>query len=152
MPVEPGGIMRVHLAVLSCAAAMLALIAIPAVGQKPDIKTATAPPTSAASGAEMYASYCAACHGKEGKGNGPAAPALKVPPPDLTTLTRRNGGKFPGILVAHTIAGEGNLSAHGSKDMPVWGPVFRALSRGDQAIVQMRTTNLTKYVESLQVK
>lgn len=144
--------MRVHLAVLSCAAAMLALIGIPAVGQKPDIKTTTAPPTSAASGAEMYASYCAACHGKEGKGNGPAAPALKVPPPDLTTLTRRNGGKFPGILVAHAIAGEGNLSAHGSKDMPVWGPVFRALSRGDQAIVQMRTTNLTKYVESLQVK
>jgi mono/diheme cytochrome c family protein len=100
----------------------------------------------------MYASYCAACHGKDGKGNGPAAQALKVPPPDLTALSRRNGGKFPGILVAHAIASDADLAAHGSQDMPVWGPVFRALSRDDQALVQMRITNLTKYVESLQMK
>ncbi len=145
--------MRVHLAVLSFAAVMLlALIGLPALGQKPAVKTTTAPPTSATSGAEMYASYCAACHGKDGKGNGPAAQALKVPPPDLTTLTRRHDGKFPALVVAHAIGGEANLSAHGSKDMPVWGPVFRALSRNDQAVVQMRITNLTKYVESLQTK
>lgn len=144
--------MRVHLAVLSCATAMLALIATPALGQKPGVKTTTAPPTSATSGAEMYASYCAACHGKDGKGNGPAAQALKQPPTDLTTLASGNGGKFPGIVVAHAIAGESDLSAHGSKDMPVWGPVFRALSQHDQAVVQLRIANLTKYVESLQTK
>ena len=144
--------MRVQLAVLSCATAMLALIATPTLGQKASVKTTTAPPTSATSGAEMYASYCAVCHGKDGKGNGPAAQALKVPPPNLTTLARSNGGKFPGILVAHAIAGDANLSAHGSKDMPVWGPVFRALSQHDQAVVQLRITNLTKYIESLQTK
>jgi mono/diheme cytochrome c family protein len=145
--------MRVHFAVLSFATAMLvALIASPSLGQKPLIEKRTAPPTSAASGAEMYASYCAACHGKNGKGNGPAAQALKVPPPDLTTLTRRNGGKFPGIVVAHAIAGEANLTAHGSKDMPVWGPVFRSLSGDDRAVAQLRVANLTKYVESLQAK
>ena len=42
--------------------------------------------TSAASGEEMFDAYCAACHGKDGKGNGPAAAELKMPPPDLTTL------------------------------------------------------------------
>ena len=144
--------MRVHLAGLSCAIAMLALLATPALGQKPTVKTTTAPPTSATSGAEMYASYCAACHGKDGKGNGPAAQALKVPPPDLTTLARRNGEKFPSIVVAHAIAGDADFSAHGSKEMPVWGPVFRALSQHDQAVVQLRIANLTKYVESLQTK
>ena len=50
------------------------------------IEHATVPATSPASGQEMFMSYCAPCHGKEGKGNGPAAGALKISPIDLTAL------------------------------------------------------------------
>ncbi len=61
------------------------------------IKHVPVKPTSAASGQEMYNSYCAVCHGKDGKGNGPAAEALKVPPTDLTSLAKNNGGKYPAL-------------------------------------------------------
>lgn len=116
------------------------------------IKKVAAPQTSAASGEEMYVSYCAVCHGKDGKGNGPAASALKTAPTDLTTLSTKNNGKYPSLHVLHTIAGEENVPAHGSQDMPIWGPAFRALSGGSTSTVQMRITNLTNFVESLQKK
>lgn len=131
---------------------LLAAFVIVAVAQKPVVKNVPAPQTSPASGKEMYVSYCASCHGVAGKGNGPAAAALKVPPPDLTTLSRRNQAKFPAAHVYQAIKGEAAMPAHGSKDMPVWGPVFSSLNKGDQALVQLRISNLTKYIESLQVK
>jgi mono/diheme cytochrome c family protein len=108
--------------------------------------------TSATSGKEMYASYCATCHGTDGKGNGPAASALKVPPADLTTLSSNNAGKFPSLKVAGVIRGDSFISAHGSKEMPVWGELFMGISHGHDSEVQQRITNLTKYVESLQAK
>ena len=132
--------------------ALVAAFAMLAVAQKPVVKKVPAPQTSPASGKEMYVSYCASCHGTGGKGNGPAAPALKVPPPDLTTLSRRNQAKFPSAHVFQAIKGDTAMAAHGSKDMPVWGPVFSSVSKGDQAVVQLRISNLTKYLESLQVK
>ena len=76
---------------------------------------------------------------------------MKMPPPDLTTLTRRNSGKFPELRVFNTINGDLNVPAHGSKDMPVWGDVFRSMEK-DTAAQQMRVSNLTKYIESLQSK
>jgi mono/diheme cytochrome c family protein len=108
--------------------------------------------TSAASGREMYASYCAACHGTDAKGNGPAASALKTPPADLATLTKNNGGKFPSLKVSTAIRGDANVVAHGTKEMPVWGSLFRDMSQGDEGEVQQRINNLTKYIESLQEK
>src|ERR1039458_2426386 len=63
--------------------------------QQRQIKYVPVKPTSPASGQEMYTAYCAVCHGKEGKGNGPAAEALKVPPPDLTILARKNLKNYP---------------------------------------------------------
>jgi len=116
------------------------------------IKHVPAKPTSAASGVEMYTNYCAVCHGKDGKGNGPAAPALKAPPTDLTTLAQKNGGKYPALHVSSVIRGEGDLPAHGSKEMPVWGPLFWRMSQGHEAEVQQRVANLNQYIESLQVK
>ena len=100
----------------------------------------------------MYKSYCAVCHGQDGKGKGPAADALKVPPTDVTTLSKNNGGKYPSLKVAATIRGEGNLPAHGNKEMPVWGQLFWTMSHGHESEVQQRVTNLNKYIESLQVK
>ena len=131
---------------------LLAAFVIVAVAQKPVVKNAPAPQTSPASGKEMYVSYCASCHGVAGKGDGPAVAALKVAPPDLTTLSRRNQGKFPGAHVAQSIKGDMAMPAHGSKDMPVWGPVFSSLNKGDQGLVQLRISNLTKYIEAMQAK
>ncbi len=145
--------MQARLSALFLIPALLVLmLVVAAPGQKPKVEKAAAPPTSAASAAEMYTSYCASCHGKDMKGDGPAAPAMKEPPTDLTTLAKRHGGQFPTLHVAHIIAGEEVSAAHGSKDMPVWGPVFRAVSQGDRAVVMLRVNNLTTYIEQHQVK
>jgi mono/diheme cytochrome c family protein len=108
--------------------------------------------TSPTSGAEMYKAYCAVCHGTAGQGDGPAAAALKAVPTNLTLLSKRNGGKFPDMKVAAVIRGEGNLAAHGTPEMPVWGSLFWGMSHGHEGEVQQRVANLTKYVEGLQAK
>lgn len=108
--------------------------------------------TSPVSGKEMYTSYCAVCHGTDGKGEGPAASALKVPPTDLTSLSKNNGGKYPSLKVVASIHGESALPAHGSKEMPVWGSLFWNMSGGHEGEVQQRVSNLNKYIESMQAK
>jgi len=117
-----------------------------------EIKHVPIQTTSPASGQDMYKSYCAVCHGPDGKGNGPAATVLKVPPSDLTTLSARNGGKYPALKVSAIIRGEQPLAAHGSKEMPIWGNLFWSMSGGHEAEVQQRISNLNKYLESLQKK
>jgi mono/diheme cytochrome c family protein len=107
--------------------------------------------TSPASGSEMFNSYCAPCHGKEGKGNGPAAASLKIPPANLAELAKKNEGKFPADHVANILR-SGVGGAHGSPDMPVWGPLFSQVSGRNDSIVQIRISNLIHYIESLQVK
>ena len=104
-------------------------------------------------GRDLFEFYCSSCHGRDGKGGGHAASALKVPPPDLTTLAQRNQGKFPTDKVVAFIKGEGRLStpAHGSSDMPVWGPIFKGLDSRD-AVNAARIENLVKYIESMQAK
>lgn len=116
------------------------------------IQHATIKATSPASGEEMYKTYCAVCHGTDGKGGGPAASALKVPPTDLTLLSKNSGGKYPALKVTSAIRGEGDVPAHGTKDMPVWGSLFWTMSHGHEGEVQQRVANLTKYIESLQAK
>jgi len=116
------------------------------------VKKTPITPTSPASGQEMFTTYCASCHGLGGRGDGPAAAALKTAPADLTVLAKHNSGKFPEVKVYGTIRGDVNTPAHGSKDMPIWGSVFQSLSHGDQGQVQLRIANLTKYIESLQAK
>ena len=116
------------------------------------IKHVPIKPTSPVSGKEMYTAYCAVCHGTDGKGGGPAASALKVPPTDLTMLSKNNGGKYPALKVSASIRGESALPAHGSKDMPVWGTLFWNMSSGHEGEVQQRVANLTQYIESLQAK
>jgi len=126
--------------------------ALCAFGQsQPTIKEVKAPVSDPTSGQAMYSSYCSACHGKAGKGDGPAAVALKKTPTDLTLLARKNGGKFPTLAVQNSIAGDPGTAAHGSKDMPVWGDVFRSLN-SNNSITKMRISNLVTYIQSLQVK
>jgi mono/diheme cytochrome c family protein len=137
--------------ILSLVGLMLCL-AVPGAPQQKEIKHVPVKPTSPASGPEMYQAYCAVCHGIGGKGNGPAAETLKVAPPDLTMLARKNGGKYPSDHVRSAIEGDLRLSAHGSKEMPVWGGLFWRMSQGHSSEVQLRVSNLNKYIESLQVK
>jgi len=128
-------------------------VAVSAQNQpKTAIKHVPVKGTSPTSGNEMYTAYCAVCHGQDGKGGGPAAEALKVPPTNLTVLSKNNGGKFPDLKVVSIIHGEGNLPAHGTREMPIWGQLFWGMSHGHETEVQQRTANLTKYLESLQVK
>src|SRR5271157_556797 len=103
----------------------------PAQATKPTVRRVPASYTNPASGKEMYLAYCASCHGPDGKGNGPAAPALKTPPTDLTKLAAGNGGTFPANHVAEIIKGDRLTAAHGNKEMPVWGPVFQYLGQHD---------------------
>ena len=95
--------------------------------------------------------YCAVCHGKAGKGDGPAAPALKSPLPDLTTITQRNKGVFPRKDVEETIAGVNRPAAHGTEAMPMWGETFRRLASGSE-FDTLRMHNLLDYLEKMQVK
>jgi mono/diheme cytochrome c family protein len=115
------------------------------------IKRTSAPVISPASGEANFNTYCAVCHGKDGKGDGPAASEFKIPPANLTLLSVNNNGKFPADHVAETIrTGPRDAKAHGSQDMPVWGTVFASMGTAGQ--VKQRIYNLTKYVESLQAK
>ena len=104
------------------------------------------------SGKTMYASYCAACHGPAGKGDGPAASELKVPPTDLTQLAKKNDGKFPGDHVRSILDFGAKAPAHGSNEMPVWGTLFHALDQNDPVKTTMRLQNLVDYIKTLQVK
>ena len=101
-------------------------------------------------GTSIFRSYCAACHGVDGRGNGPATKALKQDVPDLTKLSQRNGGKFPAVHVRTVImfGGDDLLPAHGSKQMPIWGPIFHELEF-DQDLGNVRLENITKYLESI---
>jgi len=122
----------------------------PSTGSKAQVKKVPIPYTRASSGREMYVAYCASCHGKDGKGNGPAAPALKSAPTDLTQLAASNGGRFPENHVSQTIKGDYATPSHGSKDMPVWGSLFATMGTTSDGSVQLRIRNLTKYIASLQ--
>ncbi len=120
--------------------------------QKATVKHVPIHNTASSSGKEMFESYCAVCHGKDGKSDGPAASALKTPPSDLTQLAKKNGGKYPGAHVAAVLQGQASLPAHGSQDMPVWGPLFSSISQGHEAQVHQRISNLVSYIETLQAK
>ena len=144
--------MRVKLVSMSIVVMIFAVAALAQNQAKPVIKNVPVQNTSPTSGSEMYKTYCAVCHGQDGKGNGPAAPALKTPPTDLTQLTKNDGGKFPEMKVVSTIRGQSNLPAHGTQEMPVWGQLFWRMSHGHEGEVQQRTANLTKYVEGMQAK
>jgi len=135
-----------------CFAVAFALVVLAgAQQQQTQIPKTTAKPTSPASGQEMFLAYCASCHGKDAKGDGPAASTLKVAPADLTGLSKKYG-KYPAMKVTTVLTGQANLAAHGNTDMPVWGPIFSRMSQGHESEVQQRIANLNHYIESLQAK
>lgn len=120
--------------------------------QSKAVKNTAIKQTSPASGKEMFTQYCAPCHGADGKGNGPAAGAMKTPPADLTQLAKKHDGKFPANSVASTLKFGNGPGAHGSAEMPVWGPLLQSLDKYHETVVQQRISNIITYIETLQAK
>jgi mono/diheme cytochrome c family protein len=131
------------------------LLLISAAGSAPGVTgvdETQLPPTFLPTGKQMYTFYCAACHGADAKGRGPAAAVLVTRPPDLTTLSKRHLGKFPREYVSNILEFGPGVPAHGSSDMPTWGPIFRYYDKQNERVVQERIKRLCDYLASLQVR
>jgi len=132
-----------------CGVASAGLLMASAVSAQ-TVKQGTAPRIQSVEGVDSFKAYCAVCHGDRAKGDGPAATALKKAPADLTTIAKRNG-KFSAADVENTITGQSVMASHGSRDMPIWGPVFRSLS-SDDAVAKLRVANLVDYIKGIQTQ
>jgi len=107
--------------------------------------------TTVESGQALFRSYCASCHGTEAKGDGPIAASLRVVPADLTTLARRNHGRFDAEKVRKAIDGRAVVKTHGDSDMPVWGDAFKRAGEGySEEKVKARIDALVEYLRTLQ--
>jgi mono/diheme cytochrome c family protein len=103
-------------------------------------------------GPDLFRAHCASCHGLNGKGDGPVAPSLRATVADLTVLAKHNGGTFPEARARRIISGDApSLLPHGSREMPVWGPIFHQVEE-DQDFGNVRLKNLIVYLESIQQK
>jgi mono/diheme cytochrome c family protein len=100
-------------------------------------------------GADLFREYCSACHGPDAKGKGIMAPALKAKVADLTVLTKNNHGQFPADRVRGILNGDPSFISHGSREMPIWGPIFHQVEN-DMDWGNVRLANLVKYLESIQ--
>jgi mono/diheme cytochrome c family protein len=107
----------------------------------------------AKSGEQLYLQYCASCHGRTGRGDGPVAKSLTVEVPDLTRYARRHGEFLDSDLVARIIDGRHVIAAHGTRTMPVWGDAFTRANLGDpnaERAARIQITRLADYVWRLQ--
>ncbi len=110
-------------------------------------------------GKREFEARCASCHGVSGKGNGPISDLLRRSPPDLTQLARKNGGILPVDRLYDSITGDA-VASHGSRDMPVWGTVYRSdaatyygeMPYDPESYVRARVLSLIEYVSRLQAR
>lgn len=130
--------------VLSVALVAYPLLTIPASGEEPSAEA-------------DFRSFCSACHGEDGKGAGAKAFGLSVEPPDLTTLTWRNGGVFPRERLRQIIDGREDIKSHVDREMPVWGQIFGMDaeeeldgSGGVSVAVRDRIERLIDFIETFQ--
>lgn len=116
-------------------------------------------------GQREFNANCAACHGMDAKGRGPVAGFLTKNPPDLTQLSRQNGGVFPMDRLYRAIDGrdlpEGTQPGpHGSREMPIWGQSYRIRDGeyyGDvpydaEGMVRGRILALLEYLSRMQAR
>jgi mono/diheme cytochrome c family protein len=145
--------MRMHLSltVLMAATAVFAAGHITA-DQTTNKVVLTINKTAPTNGKVMYSDYCAMCHGMDGRGNGPVASELRNPPSDLTLQSRNNHGRYPQTHIAAVLEFGTRPQAHRTVLMPVWGPILGKMDQANPAETMLRINNLSRYVESLQVK
>lgn len=103
-------------------------------------------------GAALFLNHCAACHGATGEGDGPVAGVMSITVPNLRTLARRNGGELPEDRIAAYIDGRAPSDAHGGRQMPIWGDVFRVSQDGDEEVVAARIKVLVWFISELQYR
>jgi len=103
---------------------LILMVSVAGAQKKPTVDKV---PAMAGSGKQTYLHYCAKCHGLDARGNGPASDILKTPPPDLTTIAKRHDGKFQYEYVSDVLRFGTRIVAHGSSDMPIWGPIFGSI-------------------------
>lgn len=104
-------------------------------------------------GQAFYIQYCASCHGTDGRGDGPVSPFLKVKPTNLTLLRKNNKGIFPMPRVMTSIDGSRMVRAHGDREMPVWGEVFRKEVEGakyEGTTTLLKIKIIAEYIATLQ--
>ena len=141
-----------HISRWSMATVMGALVLAHGVGQAQPRKPMPPLLTDSLVGRDLFDSYCASCHGRSGRGDGPVATALKRPPADLTAIARRHGGTYPAALVEATLNGGREPAlpgAHGSSEMPIWGALFRQLD-SKESVAKVRVDNLVRYLATIQ--
>jgi mono/diheme cytochrome c family protein len=134
---------------IGCLATVMAVSAQTQTAAQKTIKQEPVKSIPDVAGAATFREYCTSCHGIGGHGNGPAATALKVAPTDLTLISKRAGGTFPFATIKSKIAGDDVVAAHGSRDMPTWGPLFKEADTSN-SVAELRLTNLVKYIEGMQ--
>jgi mono/diheme cytochrome c family protein len=132
-------------------ALFVGLLLVAAVSPNAQAPVEGTPPllTPSLAGKDSFDLYCAPCHGVGARGDGPVAAALKARPSNLTELARRNSGGYPRERVRDFVTGAGRtLAAHGTTEMPIWGPLFRAFESDVRA--RVRVEALVDYLGTLQ--
>ena len=132
-------------------ALLAGLFCLAANAQQSTVKKVRPAATASLDGKGLFLEYCAVCHGKDAKGAGPAADALKQHPSDLTQISRKNNGKFPDTRIFAILKGEQPVTAHGNADMPTWGKTFSDMNVNPN-VGQGRMHALVMYLEEIQAK
>jgi len=128
---------------ISVAASLIALLAVPAAAAEQD--------SFAVVGSALYKTYCAACHGVAGKGDGPLAEYLRFLPPDLTKFAAKNAGEYPADKVFRMIDGREPVKGHGGPDMPVWGDAFKNTREGyDEEKTKVKVKAIVVHIRTIQ--
>jgi mono/diheme cytochrome c family protein len=104
-------------------------------------------------GARLYLNHCAACHGDDGEGTGPVAASMRVAVPNLRALAQRNGGVYPADAVAAYVDGRTEKAAHGDRQMPIWGDVFKGVDQdASERTVRQRIAAVVEFISTLQYR
>jgi len=104
-------------------------------------------------GHEMYDQLCAVCHGVTGRGDGPAAPALSSPVPDLTQFGAGTGSQYHEQLES-VISGLNRTVHKDIVGMPLWFREFQYVRRDKfghprTTYANLKIHSLAEYVEGL---
>jgi mono/diheme cytochrome c family protein len=120
----------------------------------------TAKTDAQSAGQKEYEARCSLCHGLDAKGDGVFNQVLKVVPPDLTVLAKRNGGVFPAERISMVIDGRVDIASHGPRDMPIWGKRYAVdaakkfvdFPYAQEAYLRARVLMLVEYLYRIQQK
>jgi len=104
-------------------------------------------------GNAIFKTYCASCHGKEARGDGPLSRNLRISPADLTRIAKRNKGEFDEDRIHRIIDGREPVKGHGDSDMPIWGDAFKRSGGGyDEKAIKARIDALVGHLKTIQAK